>query len=419
MTTNRLTERTCQTAKPGDKERRLFDGLGLYLAITPAGSKSWKWKYRFAGREKKLTLGPYPLLSLKAARHARDAARMQLNAGTDPGAAKREARRKARVGESFEEIARSWHAGKKAKLTSRYAQHILSRLEANIFPRFGAMPIGDVTPPIVLDAIRRIEARGANTMAHEVRGHVSEVFVWAIASGLAETDPAAIVRKALSPAGGGRRAAVLTIEEARGVITAIDARTGSRALATTKLASRLLALTAVRPGVLRLAEKDEFEDLDGANPLWRIPAAKMKLLAERKANPAFDFIVPLSLQAVATVRAAMAAAPRAALLFPGERGTKPISDSTLSQLYLDAGYRGRHVPHGWRATFSTIMNERAAANGYESDRAIIDMMLAHMKDDVEAAYNRAAYMPRRRAIAQEWADLLMAEAPPPETLLKR
>ncbi|MEN7535891.1 tyrosine-type recombinase/integrase [Aurantiacibacter flavus] len=179
--------------------------------MTPSGSKIWRWKYRVGGREKKLTLGPYPLLSMKAAREARDAARMQMNAGTDPGAVKREAKRKARIGESFKEIACSWHAGKKAKLTPRYAKHILSRLEANIFPQFGSLPIKDITPPMVLEAIRRIEARGANTMAHEVRGHVSEVLVWAIASGLAETDPAAIIRKALSPAGGGRRSAVLSI----------------------------------------------------------------------------------------------------------------------------------------------------------------------------------------------------------------
>lgn len=394
----------------------MFDGLGLYLAILPTGTKSWRMKYRFAGREKKLNLGPYPLLSLKQARDARDQARREIVAGTDPGAKRKASRLRAKTGETFEEVARSWHAQKKKSLSPRYAEHILTRLEANAFPYFGRTPIKDVTPMTVLDAVRRIEARGAHTMAHEVRGHISEVFVWAIASGLTDNDPAAIIRKALAPSGGGRRPALLKIEEARTLIAKIDKV--ALASTSTKLASRLLALTAVRPGVVRLAERHEFEDLDGAHPLWRVPAAKMKLNKARKADSTFDFVVPLSRQAISTVQAAMDASTHKSWLFPGERGTKPISDSTLSQLYLDAGYRDRHVPHGWRASFSTIMNERAAAAGRENDRAIIDMMLAHMPGGVEAAYNRAAYMPRRRQIAQEWADLLFADVEPPEGLIK-
>jgi hypothetical protein len=253
-------------------------------------------------------------------------------------------------------------------------------------------------------------------MAHEVRGHISEVFVWAIASGLTDSDPAAIIRKALAPSGGGRRPALLKIEDARAFVAKIDKV--ALASTSTKLASRLLALTAVRPGVVRLAERDEFEDLDGKLPLWRVPAAKMKLSKARKADSSFDFVVPLSRQAVDTVKAAMSASRHKSWLFPGERGNKPITDSTLSQLYLDAGYRDRHVPHGWRASFSTIMNERAAAAGRENDRSIIDLMLAHMPGGVEAAYNRAAYMPRRRQLAQQWADLLLEKADAPDGLIK-
>lgn len=415
MKTNLLTERQCQTARPGDREARLFDGGGLYLAVLPSGTKSWRMKYRIAGREKKLNLGSYPLLSLKQAREQRDQAKRDILQGIDPAAVKKAAQAAARLGETFEQIARSWHAQKKRSLTPRYAEHILSRLEANVFPFFGRMPIGEVNPPIVLEAIRRIEARGANTMAHEVRGHISDVFVWAIAQGLAETDPAAIIRKALAPAGGGRRPALLKVEQCRELIRAIDGV--KKASTSTKLASRLLALTAVRPGVLRLAERHEFEGLDSELPLWRIPAAKMKLSKHRKTDAAFDFVVPLSRQAVATVKAAMKASRDQKLLFPGDKIRKPISDSTLSQLYLDAGFRDRHVPHGWRASFSTIMNERAAEEGREGDRAIIDLMLAHVKGDVEAAYNRASYMPRRREIAQTWADLLFEGLRPPETLI--
>lgn len=418
MSLNRLTERACVNAKPAAKERRLFDGGGLYLAVRPTGSKNWKWKYRFGGRERKLTIGPYPLVSLKAARDARDRAKLQLLQGEDPGETKQAAIRKAKVGETFEEIARSWHVSRKPELSPRYHAEVLRRLEADAFPHFGRRRITEITPPMVLEAMRRIEQRGAKTMAHEIRGHVSEVFVWAISSGLAETDPAAIIRKALAPAPKGRFAAVVTIEEARELIKRIDARTGNRALVQTKLASRLLALTAVRPGVLRAAVQEDFA-LEAEHPSWRIPAERMKLLQSEKANSDYDFIVPLSAQAVATVRVAIEAATGSDLLFPGARRKVPISDSTLSQLYLDAGYRGRHVPHGWRSTFSTIMNELALQNDRAGDREVIDLMLAHVKGDVEARYNRAVYMPRRREIAQEWADLLMEGISPPESLLPK
>ena len=412
-----LTEVAIRNAKPGERERKLADGAGLYLSILPTGFKGWRWKYRIGGREKRLVLGPYPLISIRRARELRDDARRQLLIGIDPGAAKQATRQRARLGDTFEAVARTWHAAKAQTLTLRYAGQVLARLEANAFPRFGAMRLEEITPPIVLAAIRTIEARGARTMAHEVRGHLSEVFVWAIAAGLAETDPAATVRKALAPAGGGRRPAVLQLGDARALIAAIDAVKG--AWPQTRLASRLLALTAVRPGVLRLAEKTEFHGLGTPAPLWRIPAAKMKLSLARKGDAAFDFVVPLAPQAAATVHAALAASKHRRWLFPGPANTAPLSDSTLSQLYLDAGFRGVHVPHGWRATFSTIMNERAAATGNDADRAVIELMLAHIPDGVEAAYNRAAYMPRRRLLAGEWGAMLLDGLPGPETLLRR
>lgn len=400
-----LTDVACREAKPGARERKLADAHGLYLSVLPSGFKGWRYKYRYGGKEKRLVLGAYPLITLKAARALRDDARRSLAAGIDPGEIKRSAKARAAAGTSFQEIALAWHKQKRPGLVPRYAAEVLRRLEADAFPAIGRVAIGEIDAPRVLALLRRIEGRGALTMAHEVRGHLSEIFVWAIAAGLAETDPAAIVRKALAPVNAGRRAAVVTIDEARALITAIDAVPRARLL--TKLASRLLALTAVRPGVLRLAERTEFSDLDGEAPAWRIPAAKMKLSLARKSDSVWDFTVPLSPAAAATVRAAAAASRHRTWLFPGPSNLGPISDSTLSQLYLDAGYRGRHVPHGWRAAFSTIMNERAAQQDRPADRAIIDLMLAHQPEGVEAAYNRAAYMQRRRAIASEWADLLL------------
>ena len=403
-----LTDTACRTARPSDRDRKLADGGSLVLLIKPTGTKSWRWKYRIGGKEKQLVIGHYPAISLAEARRQRDAARLQLNQGIDPCAVKQQAKAAASIEryDSFEAVARAWHVLKATTLSPKYAKQILERLKGDAFPQFGKLPIGEITPPIVLAAIRKIEARGATVTAQRVRIHLSEIFVWAIASGLADNDPAAIIRKALVPRTKRLRPAFNRIEDARAMLKA------SEAMATTgrstQLASQLLALTAARPGVLRLAERTEFEDLDGDKPLWRIPANKMKLTRERKEDLTYEFVIPLSKQAVAVVKAALATNVKSPWMFPGPRAwKKPISDSTLSKHYRDLGYTGQHVPHGWRATFSTIMNERAAVEDRERDREIIDLMLAHIKDGVEAAYNRAAYLPRRRELAQAWADMLM------------
>jgi integrase len=394
----------CRNARPKEKPYKLSDAHGLYLYVTPAGTRSWRWKYRWQGRERKLTFGIYPEVSLIEARERREAARKLLRQGCDPGAPAPIAPEPS-AAQNFEAIAREWHKVQAAILSERYAQHILDRLEANVFPAIGAMKLPTITPAKVLEVVRAIEARGAIDMARRVRQHMSAVFVYAIASGLAESDPAHVIQAALKKRNKRNRPALIKIGEARDLLRKVEAL--NMVFASTKLASRLLALTAVRPGVLRLAELDEFEDLDGLLPIWRIPAEKMKLTQETKADATYQFVVPLSLQAVETVKAAARLSAGRPYLFPNTLGSeKPISDSTLSKAYRDAGYRGRHVPHGWRSTFSTIMNELAAENGNSLDREIIDLMLAHIKGDVEAAYNRAAYMPRRRELAQLWADML-------------
>ena len=243
-------------------------------------------------------------------------------------------------------------------------------------------------------------------MSRLVRQYISGVFVYAIGAGLAEDDPAHAIRSALKPAIKGRCPAALKVPEAQKVITTIDARPDVSI--TTKLASRLLALTAARPGVVPAAERSEFEDLDGEEPIWRVPAAKMKLSRERKGDVSWEFIIPLSRQAVETVKLAMKLAGRRRHLFPSARSTaEHMGNNALNVLYRRAGFQDKHVPHGWRSTFSTIMNEKASREGKREDRAIIDLMLAHVPEGVEAAYNRAAFMPRRRELAQEWADLLM------------
>ena len=412
-----LTDLACRRAKPADKPYKLTDANGLHLYVTPTGYKSWRWKYRVAGKEKRLVFGAYPEVSLTEARELREQAARDLRRGGDPAIdkRKREAAKEAKAGATFESIAIDWYESQKPTWSPRYASIIDRSLKQDVFPRIGKLPIEDITTPLVLAVLRPIEARGAIETAHRVRQRISEVFARAIASGIATSDPAAVASRALSKVTKRKYPAVRSIDSARTVLQKVEKQPGHP---LTKLASRMLALTAVRSGVLRLAEPGEFEGLDGPEPIWRIPAAKMKLVLERKEDVAFEFIVPLSRQAVETIRAAMEFSAGGPLIFRSMRNArKPISDSTVSKAYRDAGFSGVHVPHGWRSTFSTIMNELAGVENRVGDRAIIDLMLAHVPSGVEATYNRAAYMPRRRELAQEWADMLVQGLVPIDALL--
>lgn len=261
-----------------------------------------------------------------------------------------------------------------------------------MFPAVGHYPINDLTPPLVLAALREIEDRGAIETAHRVRQRMSDVFVHAIASGIGSADPAAIVAPALRPVIRGRQPAITDLAEVRMLISKTEAED---AHPTTLLAFRLLYLTAVRPGELRAARWDEFQNMDGDRPLWCIPAERMKMKREH--------LVPLSRQAVATVQALRPFSGHWPHLFPNtRRPAQVLSENALGYLLNRAGFHHRHVPHGFRASFSTVMNERCPA-----DRQVIDVMLAHVpKDKVEGAYNRALYLERRRQLAQEWADLV-------------
>ncbi|MDQ2763181.1 MAG: integrase arm-type DNA-binding domain-containing protein [Pseudomonadota bacterium] len=418
-----LTDVQCKNAAPRDKAYKLADGAGLYLFILPSGTKSWRWKYRVpkgdkTWTEKRLVFGKYPEMGPKKAREAREAAAKILREGSDPAVSKQQQRAafQAKAGSSFKVVALDWFESKKPGWSTRYADIILKSLTQDVFPRIGHLPVTEITTPLVLQVLRPIEKRGAVETAHRVRQRISEVYARAIGAGIAEHDPAAIASRALSAPRKGKFPAVRTVAAAREVLLKTEAKLGSP---LGKLSSRLLALTGVRLGVVRIAEAGEFEGLDGAEALWRIPAAKMKLSLDRKRDEAFEHVVPLSRQAVEIVKVAMRYSGRAKLLFRSNmHGDMPMSDNTMSKAYREAGFQDRHVPHGWRSTFSTIMNERAEQLQRPGDRAIIDLMLAHVPNGVEAAYNRAAYMPRRREIAQEWADLLMTDLAPPETLLQ-
>jgi hypothetical protein len=413
-----LTELKCKNAKGREKPFKLSDSHGLYLWVTPRGYRSWRWNYRFAGKEQTITLGQYPELSLRDARAERTALDKVRRGGTDPRGARqqgRAARTDAEIA-TFESVARHWHTQWLSRWGTVHAANIIKGLEREIFPHIGHLPIAQIKPRTILEALKTIEQRGAVERAHRTRRFITAIFKTAIGMDLAEQNPAEQLEYALQPKPKNRpQPALRNIEDAQALLHAAETAPGQP---VTKLASRLLAITAARSGSLRHAEPHEFEDLDTDQPVWRIPAAKMKLESSLKRQEAFEFIVPLPRQAVEIVRLAMRLSPGDKYLFPStRRPNKPMSENALSTMYRRfPQFASRHVPHGWRSTFSTIMNERAQLLQKSSDRQIIDLMLAHKPSGVEALYNRADFMPRRREIAQEWADLLLGPLPPAAAL---
>ena len=407
-----LTDRECRAAQPAAKAVKQNDQNGLHLLVRPTGFKSWRLKYRFEGKEKQLVLGSYPEVSLREARESMLEARHQLRKGIDPGAKTAPPPRTI----TFREAAATWLSLQEEGWKPKHARTVRDRIEGDLYPALGSRALQDISPSDLAQLLGEVQARGAIEVAHRLRSYASAIFECAIALEHAEANPAANIARALKPKVQRRYPALLDIKDLRSLMAAHEAEPGQPAV---KLASRLLALTAARPGTIRMAERHEFEQLDGKQPIWRIPAAKMKLELAQSEQEAFDFVVPLSRQAVATVQAAITFAGRRKYLFPSTRHShRPISDNALNVSYRRLPhYSGRHVPHGWRASFSTVMNERAAEQDRPGDRAIIDLMLAHKPSGVEATYNRAAYMGRRREIAQEWADLLMQTARHPEALL--
>lgn len=406
-----LTDTEIRKAKPGDKPRKMSDGGGLYLAVSPTGSKLWRMKYRFADKENVLSFGPYPEVTLAEARAKRDEARALLRDGQNPSIEKRKQKAAAifDTGTTFEAVAREWHDENKSKWTAVHCYDVLHSLERDVFPSLGQLPIKSITAPMVLKALRAIEDRSARETARRIRQRMSAVFVFAIASGRGENDPAAIVQGAMKPIRKGRQPAVTDLEEAREILRKIDQQPSNPA---TRLAIRLLALTALRPGALATTPWEEINGLDGS--LWTVPASRMKLALHLKDDETRDHLVPLSRQALETIEALRPFTGATPYLFPnGRTSQKPMSENAMGYLLNRAGYHHRHVPHGWRATFSTVMNER-----YPLESRIIDLMLAHTpKDKVESAYNRAAHLARRTELSQEWADLLMVDQMPLEDVM--
>lgn len=392
-----LTDTAIRQAKPGAKALKLFDGNGLFLLVPPTGSKLWRWKYRFDGKEKLLALGPYPALSLAAARKLRDQAREQLAAGIDPAGAKKEAKQAAKIAaaNSFEAVARDWWARWKTDRTESTANAALRALENHAFPHIGALPVAAIKPSDILPILRRLEARATTDMLKRVRARISEIYVYAIANGLADSDPAQGLHKAVKAHTEQRRPA-LRAADLREFFIRLDA---VRLSTPIKLALRLLVLTFVRPGELRCALWEEF-DLDAA--VWTIPAERDRARGLTGMKMREEHIVPLSRQAVALLYELRDHSAGRDLLFPNRNGQgRPISDNTLNKALRAMGYGANQVTGaGFRATATGALLEL----GFRPD--VIDRQLAHReRKQVFAAYSHhAQFMKERTQMMQAWAD---------------
>jgi len=386
---SKLTDTFLRVQKTTGKVQKYSDGGGLYLYVSPTGGKLWRMGYRFEGKQKTLSFGAYPAVSLKDARQKREAAKEQLAKGIDPCAHKQavKATVRAESANSYETVVREWFAKYSPGWSSSNSARTLARQEKDIFPILGSKLINQITAPELLAALRRIEARGAIDTAHRTLQDCSRIFRYAIATGRAERDTAADLRGALPPARSTNFASIKEPHAIGALLRDIDAYTGNPIV---RAALRMAPYVFVRPGELRWAEWSEFEGTE-----WRIPAAKMKM---RQVH-----IVPLARQVIDILEDLQLYTGGGRFLFPSMRANSvPISDMTLLAGLRRLGYTKEQMTvHGFRSMASTLLNEQ----GYNRDW--IERQLAHgERNSIRAAYNYAEYLPERRRMMQEWADYL-------------
>lgn len=379
MPTNRLTDHACRSAKPGDKAKKLFDGGGLHLFVSPKGAKVWRLAYRLDGKPQTATLGEYPLLTLADARTKRDGLKKALLDGIAP-------KRKVTAGQpTLAEATETYWDGRK-DVSDGYRENAKRGIELHLYRNLGKRPIGSISRDDLLAELAALDAEGKHVYVRKVRVWVGQVFDWAVEHRHCESNPAASInpKKAFGKAVVESHAA-LELPEVHALWSRLDLE---RDLSSV-LATRLLAYTWTRTQELRFMEWSEIE-----GDLWRIPKGKMK---RRK-----DHLVPLPTQALAVLRDMKARSRGSEYVFPAEhRLDRPMSENTVLALLYRMGYKGRMTGHGFRSIASTWANER----GFNKDA--IERQLAHSPDDkVRSAYNRAEYLPERRAILQAWADWL-------------
>lgn len=398
-----LADKTIRNAKPGAKPVRLTDERGLYLEVTPAGGKWWRFRYRFGGKEKLLSMGVYPDTGLAQARERRDEARKLLAVGIDPSEHRKATKsaRADRAANSFEVVAREWYGKLAPTWHAAHGDRIIRRFERDIFPWVGGRPVAEVSAPELLAVLRRIESRGALETAHRALGTCGQVFRYAIATGRAERDPSRDLRGALPPVKGEHFAAVTEPTRLAEVLRALD---GYQGTFTVQCALRLAPMVFVRPGELRKARWADI-DLDAAE--WRYTVTKTGT----------PHIVPLATQAVAILRDLHALTGRSEFVFPGARTNgRPMSDNAILAAMRRLGIPKEEMSgHGFRAVARTILDE---VLGVRPD--LIEHQLAHaVRDPNGRAYNRTAHLPERHKMMQQWADWLDKQKAGADVILLR
>lgn len=400
-----LTDTAIRTVKPSDKRFKMYDRDGLFLLVNPSGSKLWRWRYRFDGKEKLMALGEYPVVTLAQVRERHFAARKKLAAGTDPMAERKaDAEAKHRENEarerehenSFENIARKWWEWWAAGKSPRHADYVLRCLEADVFPTFGHKFVDAVIAADIRQLMLGIERRGARDVAKRAHETTGQIFRFAIAHGMAKRNPAADFKPSdILPEAREENFSRVDAKELPDLLLKMENYKGD---ALTRFAMRLMAFTFVRTSELIEAEWPEF-DLENAR--WDIPAERMKMETPH--------IVPLSQQSVAVLRAVRLLTGRGRFVFHGANDkSKPMSNNTILFALYRLGYKGRMTGHGFRGLASTILHENDFAEEH------IELQRAHQRrSKVAAAYNHAKYLGQRTAMMQWWADYLdsrLAEA---------
>ena len=387
-----LTDIAIRRAQPSKKSRKMFDGRGLYLEVSPRGGKWWRLKYHFWGKDKRISLGVYPDVSLKEARRRCEDARRLLAGGIDPSA-HRQALKTAKAqrdSNTFEAVAREWFTKQAPSWAPSHSSLIMSRLQRNIFPWLGGKPIADINASQLLEVVRRIEQRGVLETAHRVLQNCGQVFRYAVATGRAERDLSADLRGALSPVKKKHFAALTDPKKVGPLLRVLDGYEGSLIV---RCALRLAPLVFVRPGELRRAEWSDI-DLEAAE--WRFTVTKTET----------SHLVPLSRQAVEILRELYPLTGYGRFVFPSgrtPRGERPMSENAVLAALRRLGIGKEEMTgHGFRAMARTLLDE---VLGFRPD--FIEHQLAHaVRDPLGRAYNRTAHLPERRKMMQAWADYL-------------
>jgi integrase len=400
-----LTDLQVRNAKPRDKAYKLADGGGMYLEVMPTGSKFWRLSYRQPnGKANRLTFGPYPETTLAEAREKRLAARRLMRDGIDPAKYRDDAKRVAaeKAAHTFEKVAREWHQNKIATWSERTSKNTLHRLEVDIFPAIGRLPIDEIRHKELIAALRKIESRGAHEVAHRLKATCSQVFSYAIQSGLAERNPAADLKDVLKPVAPGHFAAI-GADDLPAFLDTLN-RNEARMFMPTRIALRLMMLVFVRTSELI---ETPWSEVDLEKGEWVIPWQRMKR-GKLTVNPdKTNHHVCLSTQALALLRELHTLTGGGKFLFPNQRDhSKPMSNNAILKALERMGYKGEMTGHGFRALAMSTIKERL---GYRHE--VVDRQLAHApKDKVASAYDRAQFLAERRVMMQQWADYLEAIA---------